>query len=361
MSSLNGSVRLAREEDATQIVDLFLNEYDRYFGKFSDPEKMEEAISEMHEGIEDGSPWAGVFVIDNDGDVEGVSALKQNRPGWSELSSTVIAPDSRGESIGGESLYQLLHQARENFDEDFYPDEKRYTQTVSFTGKSQKGSLDAGFVPVGYSDGQFFEANKGDGRISTVYMIHSANDYTDEGTVYVPEGPVRDATEVALENIEESDIDIERELEESSERPDTVSVLEQNAEAIGQARLTVLEDEDQYEEWSYDELLDWIESMKSRDEIEWMNLEIDAGTPLASSLVEDTNLYFERFQPDGLKTDEWHDILGLQQRPSGTRERYFIEEAMDVIDASGIPYEQQGVETYSGTDVYEVELLDNGL
>lgn len=361
MSSLNGSVRLAREDDASQIVDLFLNEYDRYFGKFSDPEKMQNAISKMHSGIEEGSPWAGVFVIDREGQVDGVSAVKQNRPGWSELSSTVIAPDSRGESIGGESLYQLLHQAREEFDEQFYPEEKRYTQTVSFTGKSQKGSLDAGFAPVGYSDGQFFEANNGDGRISTVYMIHSDNEYTDEGTVYVPEDPVRDATEVALENIEDSGIEIERKLEESSERPDTVSVLEQNAEPIGQARLTVLEDEESYEDWSYKEVLDWIDSMKTRKGIEWMNLEIDAGSPLAYSLVKDTDLYFERFQPDGLRTDEWHDIIGLQQRPQGSRERYFVDDAMEVIEASGIPYKELGVENYSGTDVYEVKISGDGL
>lgn len=354
---MKGEVRLAEKEDASQIVDLFLDEYDTYFGKFSDPEKMSEAITDMHSGIEEGSPWAGVFVIEKDGEIEGVSAVKQNRPGWSELSSTVIAPESRGESIGDESLYQLLHQARQDFDEEFYPDEKRYTQTVSFTGKSQKGSLDAGYAPIGYSDGQFFEANDGDGRISTVYMIHSGNDYTDEGTVYVPEGPVRDATEVALENMEESGIDIERELEESSERPETVSVTDKSVPGIGQARLTVLEDSEEMEEWSYSQVLEWIDENKGSDEIEWVNLEIDANSPVAQYLVEDTDLDFERYQPDGIRSDGWHDILGLQDRPEGVRDRQFVEPAFDIIDAADIPYDLKDVEAYSGTDVYSLEVL----
>jgi len=354
---MNGEVRLALEQDAEQIVDLFLDEYDTYFGKFSDPEKMREAISDMHLGIEEGSPWAGVFVVDDNGEINGVSAVKQNRPGWSEMSSTVIAPESRGKEIDGESVYQMLHQARKDFDEQFYPEEKRYTQTVSFTGKSQKGSLEAGFAPVGYSDGQFFEAKDGQGRISTVYMIDSGNDYTDEGTVYIPEGPVGDATEVALENMESQGIDIERELEESSKRPETVSVEESNAEAIGKARLTVLEESEYMEEWSYDEILDWVNEKSESDEIEWMNLEIDANSPLAYSLIEDTDLYFERFQPDGFRYDKWRDLIGLQERPEGSRSRQFIGEAFDLIDSAGIPYELRGVETYSGTDVYNMEVL----
>ena len=354
---MQGEVRLAKEEDASQIVDLFLDEYDTYFGKFSDPDKTQKAISEMHSGIKEGSPWAGVFVLENKGEIEGVSAVKQNRPGWSELSSTVIAPESRGESIGDESLYQLLHQARKDFDEKFYPDENRYTQTVTFTGKSQKGSLNAGYAPIGYSDGQFFEANDGDGRISTVYMIDSENDYSDEGTVYIPEGPAKDATEVVLENMEATGIDIKRELEESSERPETVSVADKSVPGIGQARLTVLEDSENMEEWSYDQVLEWIDENKGSDEIEWVNIEIDANSPVAQYLVEDTDLDFERYQPDGVRSDRWHDILGLQDRPEGVRDRQFVEPAYNIIDAAGIPYDLTGVEAYSGTEVYSLEVL----
>lgn len=355
---MKGEVRLAEPDDAQQIVDLFLDEYDTYFGKFSDPEKMEQSLEKMHKEIsEETSPWAGVLVLDTGNSVEGVSAVKQNRPGWSEFSSTVIDPDSRGESIDGKSVYQLLHQARQDFDEDFYPDEKRYTQTVSFTGKSQKGSLDAGFIPIGYSDGQFFEAKNGQGRISTVYMIDSNNDYTSKGNLYIPEGSVRDSTEVALGNMESQGIDIDRELKETSERPEKVSVMEQNAEAIGQASLTVLEESEDMEKWAYEEVLDWVDEKKDSDEIEWMNLEIDAGSPVAYSLIEYTDLYFERFQPDGYRADEWHDIIGLQERPDGTRERHFIGEAFDLIDAAEIPYDLKDVETYSGTDVYSVEVF----
>ena len=362
MSALSGAVRLAEPEDAEDIVGLFLDEYDRYFGKFSDPELMRESLENMHRGLKNGDPWAGVMVLDapenldwSQDSVEGVSAVKQNRPGWSELSSTVVDPDARGQEVEDETVYQLLHQAREDFDEEVYPDEKRYTQTVSFTGKSQKGSMEAGFVPVGYSDGQFFEAKDGQGRISTVYMIDSENSYTEEGTVYVPEGPVRDAVDEVLENLDDHGIDIDRELEEDMERPETVAVDENTAEAIGQARLTVLEDAEGYEEWSYGEVLDWINEMRERDGIEWTGLEVDAETPVAASLAYDTGLEFERYQPDGLKNgDNWHDMLGLQDRPSGTRDRYFVDHAMNVIEAAGIPHENHGTETYSGTDVYEV-------
>ena len=364
MSSLSDAVRLAEPEDAEDVVGLFLDEYDRYFGKFSDAELMRKSLQDMHRGLEDGTPWAGVMVVDAPGDldwagngIEGVSAVKQNRPGWSELSSTVVDPDARGREVDGETVYQSLHQAREDFDEEVYPDDKRYTQTVSFTGKSQKGSMEAGFVPIGYSDGQFFEAKNGDGRISTVYMIDSENSYTENGTVHVPEGSIRDAVEEVLENLDENGVDIDRELEEGMERPETVAVNESNAEAIGQARLTVVEDREGYEEWSYGEVLNWVDEMKARDEIEWTGLEVDAETPVAASLAYDTGLDFERYQPDGLKNgDEWHDILGLQDRPSGTRDRYFVEDAMKVIEAAGIPHEKHGTETYSGTEVHEVTI-----
>ena len=361
---MSDAVRLAEPEDAEDIVGLFLDEYDRYFGKFSDPKLMKKSLEEMHSGLEDGSPWAGVMVLDapenlewsQDG-VEGVSAVKQNRPGWSELSSTVVDPDARGREVDDETVYQLLHQAREDFDKKVYPEEKRYTQTVSFTGKSQKGSMEAGFVPVGYSDGQFFEAKDGQGRISTVYMIDSGNSYTDEGKIYTPEGPVKDAVDQVLENLDENNVDIERELEEDMERPETVAVNESNAEAIGQARLTVLEDAEGYEEWSYDEVLNWIDEMQENDEIEWTGLEVDAGSPVAASLAYDSGLDFERYHPDGLKTGEkWRDVLGLQDRPSGTRDRYFVDDAMNVIEASGIPHEKHGSEIYSGTEVHDVEI-----
>ncbi|WP_414838286.1 hypothetical protein ACK3SF_02690 [Candidatus Nanosalina sp. VS9-1] len=361
---MSDSIRLAQKGDAEDIVGLFLNEYDRYFGKFSDPDKMAESIEHMHRGLQTGDPWAGVMVLDAPDDlewsqngIEGVSAVKQNRPGWSELSSTVIDPEARSQEVDGVPVYQLLHQARESFDEEVYPDEKRYTQTVSFTGKSQKGSMEAGFVPVGYSDGQFFEAHNGEGRISTVYMIDSGNDYTGDGEVYTPDNEAQ-AVEQVLENLDEAGVDIERTLENDEERPEEVAVKEQNAETIGQARLTVIPDkQDGYDTWSYDRVLDWVDQMQSREDIDWTGLEIDAGNPVAASIKSDTGLDFERYQPDGIRTEDgWRDIIGLQGRPSGTRERYFVDDAMSVIEAAGIPHERYGSREYSGTEVHRAEI-----
>jgi hypothetical protein len=350
------TARRAHSGDASQITDLFEQEYDRYFGKFSDDELLSESLESATMSIEGGeSPWGVVYVLqDGHGDVRGVSALKNNRSGWCEYSSTVIQPEARGE--GG---YPALHRRRREAHKDYFPDTKGYTQTVSFSAKSQNGSLGAGFVPVGYSDAQFFEANKGDGRISTAYMLDSNEEYTAEAEIHVPEGPIRDAASKAVENLNGCGVDIDRSFVSGGREPGKLEVQARVSPGIGQARLTALGDRRPGSETrEYEEVLGWIEDQKEKPAIEWIGVEVDAAIPAAGALVQDTEMDFERYQPDGARTpDGWRDLLGLQHRPQGPRNRELIEPVFEIVKKAGLPSSyREDLGEFSETAVHRVEM-----
>jgi hypothetical protein len=352
---LSLSTRLAQPGDAKDITRLFNQQYDTYFGKFSDDEQLSSSLEDMHRAIDNGEqPWGAVYVLEGDTGVVGASALKNNRPGWCEYSSTVIAPEARGGNG-----YSQLHAKRREAHDSYYPDLKGYTQTVSFTAKSQKGSLNAGFTPVGYSDGRFFEANDGDGRISTVCMIDSAEDYTSNGTACLPDGSVKDAASKALENLNRQGAGIERCFENPRGEPGNLEVWTQAIPAMGVARLRAMESSHPGSEtMPYNEAIDWIETKRQKPEIEWLHIELEAASPAAYQMSQDENLEFERYHADGILThDGWRDTLGLQDRPGGSLERQFVQPAKDIIEETSIPYShQEVVGEFSGTKVHGLEI-----
>lgn len=352
---MNLSARLAQPSDASDITGLFNRQYDTYFGKFSDDERLSSSLDDMHRAIDNGEqPWGVVYVLEGeDGAAKGASALKNNRSGWCEYSSTVIAPEARGGNG-----YSRLHAKRREAHDNHYPGLKGYTQTVSFTAKSQNGSLNAGFAPVGYSDGRFFEANDGDGRISTVCMIDSTEDYTSKGTAYLPDGSVKDAASKALENLNSQGAGVERCFENPEGDPGRLKIWKQATPAIGVARIRAMEsDHPGSETMPYDEAIEWIETKRQNPEIEWLNIEVEASSAAAYQMSQDEDLEFERYQADGIRThDGWRDTLGLQDRPSGSRERQFIQPAKDIIEETSIPYShQETLGEFSGTKVHGLE------
>lgn len=352
---MNLSTRLAQPGDAENIAQLFTQQYDTYFGKFSDDKRLSSSLKEMHRDINnDERPWGAVYVLEGEEGVVGASALKNNRPGWCEYSSTVIGPEARGGNG-----YSRLHSKRKEAHDIYYADLKGYTQTVSFTAKSQKGSLSAGFAPVGYSDGRFFEANDGDGRISTVCMIDSKDEYAPRGTGCLPKGPIRGAASKAVENLNSHGADIERCFKNPAGEPGCLEVRTQETPAIGVGRLRAMESSHPGSEtMPYDEAVGWIEMQRGKPEIEWLSIEVEASSAAAYQMSRDENLEFERYQPDGIRTqDGWRDILGLQDRPGGLRERQFIRPAKDIIEETSIPYSHQEiVGAFSGTTVHELEI-----
>ena len=80
------SARLAQPSDANDITRLFNQQYDTYFGKFSDDEQLSSNLEDMHRAIDNGEqPWGTVYVLEDDTGVVGTSRSRTTDRGGASI------------------------------------------------------------------------------------------------------------------------------------------------------------------------------------------------------------------------------------------------------------------------------------
>lgn len=392
---LDENIREARPSDADDITEAFLNEYEKYYGKFVDSDELEHFLSVMNSeieedvddipeewGIEDWesemAPELVETVEDSDGEFVGVGAIKF-QDNLAELGSTIIREDRRGavSEASGRTVYDelfvdRLDKAGEMVQDDESPVDIVYTQLLADkSGATQHVADKHGFAVTGVYDKKFPMAYRGKGRVTVVDMIWADSHIeNNQEQVYVPES-AREIVTTARDNINakrsEGLEQITRTVntEHSSHQDRNYKV---KPKAVGDpmnfAEIQIVEDEDG--DYSWNEVLNEIGEAQDQiqedeqDEDYWIGLTLDANSPYLPSAAEEfEGLGFEYagFNPGKIDTgDENRDALEMQYRPSTeSYEKQFVNEAADFIRDTGMEHSETEASTgYDSTELMEI-------
>jgi hypothetical protein len=369
---LNDVIKTAEPEHAEDIVDAFSDEYVKYYGKYIDEEKLEEFLEEMNQDLESGErPEEIVRVVEDDksGEFMGVSALKLE-DNLVEVGSEIMLPEHRSRPSNvskDESVYERLHsemldEARDIVDSED-PANIIYTQLLADkSAASQKVAFDHDFAVTAFYNGKFPVAYEGKGRVTAVDMIWADSQLpNNQEEVYVPEDAV-EAVDQTLENVnsKRSD-DLEQiarrtltEGENHEERRysvDSKAVDKPEEKPMNFAEVEVVADEEGNYSWHevLEEISEAQEKIRNSEDDYWVGVSLDVNDPYAVEAAEELEVLgfnYAGFNPGKLENGEKRDALEMQYRPSDEKfDKQFIHEAIDYMEALGIPHEKPSKES----------------
>lgn|GEM_PF-2009681 len=394
LEEVDETIRKAKPSDAKNITEAFLNEYEKYYGKFVNSTELEQFLSVMNSeiddiedipdewGIEDWesemAPELVETVEDSSGEFIGVGAVKF-QDNLAELGSTIISEDRRGavSEASGRKVYDELFVDRLDKTSRMVEDESSpvdivHTQLLADkSGATQHVADKNDFAVTGVYDKKFPMAYKGKGRVTVVDMIWADSHIeNDQQQVYVPEH-VEDVVNTARDNINAKRSD---HLEPISRETFSESVdhTERNykvkSKAVGDpmnfAEIEIVQDDKG--DFTWNDVLNEIGNTQSKiqdgeeDEDYWTGLTLDANNPyLPSAAMEFEEMGFEcaGFNPGKIDAgDENRDALEMQYRPSTeSYEKQFVNEAADFIRDTGMEHEDLEASTgYESTEVLEI-------
>lgn len=395
LEKVDETIRKAKPSDAKNITEAFLNEYEKYYGKFVNSTELEQFLSVMNSeidadiddipdewGIEEWesemAPELVETVEDSSDEFIGVGTVKF-QDNLAELGSTIIREDRRGavSEASGRKVYDeifvdRLDKTGRMVEDESSPVDIVYTQLLADkSGATQHVADKNDFAVTGVYDKKFPMAYKGKGRVTIVDMIWADSHIeNDQQQVYVPEH-VEDVVTTARDNINAKRSDhlepISRET--SSESVDhTERNYKVKPKAVGDpmnfAEIEIIQDDEG--EFTWNDVLDQIGNTQSKiqeseeDEDYWVGLTLDANNPyLPSAATEFEEMGFEYagFNPGKIDAgDENKDALEMQYRPSTeSYEKQFVNEAADFIRDTGMEHEETEASTgYESTEVLEI-------
>ncbi|MFB6180729.1 MAG: hypothetical protein ABEJ93_02530 [Candidatus Nanohalobium sp.] len=352
------NVGYARRGDTGDIVGMFEDEYDTYYGNFVDEEDLMDQIIGMHQSIERGEvPDEEIFVVRDGGEAVAVAAAS-HEGGWSEIKSEMVHPDYRGEDLDGESFFRKVLEKADGAAVD--KGQNRYSVCVSNgEAKTQKAKQDMGYVPVGYGFLKHFVTYDGKGRESTAFMVDG--DFSEEGEVYVT-GALTGAVDQALENLEGHGVD-RTVIQDKGGKDQYFDFKKKEIPDFDMAKIEAVpigQEPVQGESIvDYQELVSKVEAVENDPQYDWVGVSLNANHPSTASLTEefmDMGFTFERFQPDGMNNAS-SDVLGLQAMPEEEWKRQVTEDTYQIIqETPGLDARVENTQNFSGTKVHDVRI-----
>ena len=365
MSALDSvQVREAEQSDAEDIVEMFNEEYDTYFGKFVEEEELKGHVDHMPREEEfvdqaaKGEVPEELVVVLEDGDFIGSGGLEvqDNRL---ELKSTMVRKDRRKERIDGCTGYEKLFDDRLEDAEEIIRSEEgpgiAYTQPVSAkTAGTQHVASKKGFVPTSVYDNKYFEVYPDRGRVSVVNMVYADSDFDDSGDLHLPQD-IHEAGENIISSINSQrseDLDkVERQIKQEDYNGSYSLTCETLPEPFNIADIKIKPSENGKSLDSVVEEIECIEEeLREHGDDYWMKASLDAESPLASEAAEE--LREHGFEYAGINLDymDGRDALEMQRRPGPMKERQFISPVLELIEELGIDYgDAERASNYGGS------------
>jgi hypothetical protein len=345
-------VREAEQSDVEDVIEMFNQEYDTYFGKFVEEEELKGHIDSMPNEEEfvdqaaKGEVPVELVVVLSDGDFVGSGSLEV-QDDRVELKSTMVREERRQERVDGSTGYEKLFDVRLADAEEIISSEEgpdiAYTQPVSAkTAGTQHVASKKGFVPTGVYDNKYFEVYPGRGRVSVLNMVYADSNFETSSELHLPE-EFHEAAEHIIGSINDERSDDLEEVERQIMNEDYNGQYSVRYEILPEpfniADIKIQPSENRQSlESVVEEIEDIDNELKEHGDDYWMKASLDAESPMASEAAEELRNY--GFDYSGLKLDSFNgrETLELQKRPGPKKDRQFISPVLKLIEQLGLEY-----------------------
>lgn len=376
---IKANIGKASQKHAQNIVDAFVDEYVKYYGKYVDANKLEQFIGDMPDNIDtENLPEEMLWTVEDEtkGDFVGAGAIKFD-DNLAELGSTIILPDYRKSvTPEGRGVYDKLFGERVKTAAELKEEgavDLVNTQLLADKSAATQHTADKhGFAVTGIYNKKFPTAYEGKGRVTVVDMLWADSRISNtQDEIYVPE-KAEGLVSSALDNIQNKRGDgleeiTRRVLNESEPKGNQMysvrskEVDKPEGDPMNFAEVSVIADDEGDYTWGgvLREISDSQRAVRQGDDF-WVGVSLDTNNPSgmdAAQYLHDLGFEYVGFNPGKLDAgEESQDALELQYCPSIRKHsKQFVDEAAQLLNESSLEYKNADEETgYDSSQALEV-------